>query len=191
MGPPPTPQRSRKENGLPTSPTKIPNKPTYLPPSLRETSIPATPAPGQHTSGVVSGRFSNTRESLRPSNPTLPTGGHRTPFISRPSLGGQHRNGLVWVCCTYICVLPVMMQYITRNSFYNLQYNGKRLISCSRFEVLLVVASGYQRSALSCLYVLVCCCATLRSGSDFDRWLGVGNLSSLVLNSPSYGIATP
>ena len=95
MGPPPTPQRSRKENGLPTSPTKIPNKPTYLPPSLRETSIPATPAPGQHTSGVVSGRFSNTRESLRPSNPTLPTGGHRTPFISRPSLGGQHRNGLV------------------------------------------------------------------------------------------------
>lgn len=97
MGPPPTPQRTRNANGQPqaNSPTSIPNKPTYLPPSRRETNIPATPVPGQHISGAVPGRFFNPREPLRPPNPTLPTGGHRTPFISRPSLGGQHNNGFV------------------------------------------------------------------------------------------------
>lgn len=68
------------------------NKHTNLVSHRRESIVPTTPISGQPTLGAVPRRFFNSATLPRPSNATLPTGGHRTPFVSQ-SLDRRQNSG--------------------------------------------------------------------------------------------------
>ncbi|KAF9475839.1 hypothetical protein BDN70DRAFT_883159 [Pholiota conissans] len=92
MGPPPCPQPIRNEgngvsnkalNGQASGHHALSNNQPLLSAGLGQTAMPATPVPGQATSGIAPRRFFQPGAPSRASNATSSAEGQRTPFVFR------------------------------------------------------------------------------------------------------------